>query len=133
MIAVTKTIEYVTNNKTAKMTTIEIAKNFSTGEFEAIYDFLAADSEWVVVEEDSFIGKQAIIDHCKQVSNYFKSVSTRFNPLHIIADGNKVAISGTAEFLRDNKRISFVSACDLYEFNDANKIKKITSYCIQAK
>jgi ABC-type taurine transport system substrate-binding protein len=115
------------------MTTIEIAKNFSTGDFEKTYAFLADDSEWIIVEEDSFIGKKAIIDNCKQVSNYFKSVSTKFNTLQIIADGSKVAISGTAEFLRDNKRISFVSACDIYEFAADNKIQKITSYCIQAK
>lgn len=38
-----------------------------------------------------------------------------------------------AEFLRDNKRVSFVSACDVYEFNDDNQIQKITSYCIQSK
>ena len=42
-------------------------------------------------------------------------------------------IADNAEFLRDNKRVSFVSACDLYEFNDNDQIQKITSYCIQQK
>lgn len=49
----------------------------------------------------------------------------------MITDGNKVVITGTAEFSRDNKRVSFVSACDVYEFNDKEQIQKITSYCIQ--
>jgi hypothetical protein len=42
--------------------------------------------------------------------------------MNIIAEGNKVVINGTAEFLRDNKRISFVSACDVYQFDDNNQI-----------
>lgn len=115
------------------MTEVEIAKSFSNGEFEKIYDFIAADAVWIVVEEDIFVGKQAIVDNCIQVGNYFKSVTTNFDTLNIISAGQKVVINGTAEFLRDNKRISFVSACDLYEFNDSNQIQKVTSYCIQAK
>jgi len=44
-----------------------------------------------------------------------------------------VVINGTAEFLRDNKRVSLVLACDVYEFNEKSEIQKITSYCIQSK
>ena len=51
--------------------------------------------------------------------------------LNVIAENGKVAVNGTAEFLRDNKRVSFVSACDLYEFNDKGQILKVTSYCIE--
>lgn len=115
------------------MTKTEIAKAFSNGEFEKTYDFISKNAEWVVIEEDKFTGKQAIITNCEQVENYFKSVATDFKTLNIIADGNNVVINGTAEFLRDNKRISFVSACDVYEFNNDNHIQKITSYCIQSK
>lgn len=109
----------------------QISEAFSNGEFEKIYDFIADNAVWTVVEEADYIGKQAIIDNCEQVSNYFKTVTTKFATLHIIEEGKKVVVNGTAEFLRDNNRISFVSACDLYEFNDNNQIQKITSYCIQ--
>jgi SnoaL-like domain len=115
------------------MTKIEIAKAFSNGEFEMTYNFISDNAEWIVIEEDKFIGKQAIIDNCEQVGNYFQSVTTDFKTLNIITDGNKVVINGTAEFLRNNKRVSFVSACDIYEFEKDNQIKKITSYCIQSK
>ncbi|GCC52720.1 hypothetical protein SanaruYs_29580 [Chryseotalea sanaruensis] len=115
------------------MTKTEIAKAFSTGEFEKTYRFISESAEWTVIEEENFIGKQTIIDNCERVGNYFKSVTTDFKTLNIIADGNYVVINGTAEFLRDNKRISFVSACDIYEFNDQSQIQKITSYCIQSK
>lgn len=110
-----------------------IAKAFSNGEFEKTYDFIAKNAEWIVIEEDKFTGKQAIIDNCEQVGKYFKSVTTNFKTLNIIDGGNNVAVSGTAEFLREGKRVSFVSACDVYEFNEDSQIQKITSYCIQSK
>jgi ketosteroid isomerase-like protein len=111
----------------------EIANAFSNGDFEKTYDFISENAIWTIVEENTFMGKQTIIDHCEQVSNYFKSVNTDFKTINIIANDNKVVVSGTAEFLRDHIRVSFVSACDIYEFNNQNEILRITSYCIQAK
>ncbi len=115
------------------MTKSEIAKAFSNGEFVKTYPFIASDAVWTVIEDDTFIGKEAIINQCEQVGNYFKSVTTIFETINIIKDQNKVAISGTAEFLRDQKSVSFVSACDVYEFNEHNQIQRITSNCIQSK
>ncbi len=115
------------------MTKPEIAKAFSNGEFDKTNDFIAADAIWEVVEEDMFLGKNAILENCNQVGQYFNSVTTNFKTLNVISEANKVVVNGTAEFIRDGKRVSFVSACDLYEFNDSNLIQKITSYCIQAK
>ena len=113
------------------MTKTEIAKAFSNGEFEKTNKFVSDTAVWTIVEEDTFMGKPAIIDNCEQVGSYFQSVTTDFKILNIIAEGNKVVINGTAEFLRDNQRVSFVSACDVYEFDDNNQIQNITSYCIQ--
>ena len=115
------------------MTKEAIAKAFSAGEFEKTYDFIADDAVWIVVEENSFEGKQAIIENCEKVSAYFKTVTTDFKTFHVIADGNKVVVNGTAEFLRNNKRVSFVSACDIYTFNAEGKVQQINSYCIQRK
>ncbi|HOZ77118.1 MAG TPA: nuclear transport factor 2 family protein [Ferruginibacter sp.] len=115
------------------MTNKEKATAFSNGEFEKTYHFISDNAAWTVVEENRFAGKQAIIDHCEQVGNYFKSVETDFKTLHVIEEGNKVVVNGTAEFLRENKRVAFVSACDIYEFNNNNEIQYITSYCIESK
>jgi len=115
------------------MTKAEIATAFSNGEFDRTNDFIAHDAIWEVVEEDMFVGKNAILENCDQVGQYFNSVTTNFKTLNVISEGTKVVVNGTAEFIRDGKRVSFVSACDLYEFNDSNQIQKITSYCIQAK
>lgn len=115
------------------MTKTELAKAFSNGEFELTYDYIADDAIWNVIEENIFAGKNAIVDQCNQVGAYFKSVTTDFKTLNVIQDENLVVVNGTAEFLRNNQRVSFVSACDVYEFNDSGKIQKITSYCIQSK
>jgi hypothetical protein len=111
----------------------EIAKAFSIGEFEGTYKHLSNDAEWKIVEEKTCTGKQAIIDHCEQVAAYFKSVSTDFKTLNIISNQDTVVVEGTAAFKREGQNISFVSACDIYEFNDKGQIQKITSYCIPAK
>lgn len=115
------------------MTMTEIATAFSNGEFEKIYNFISDNAKWTVIEKDEFEGKQAIIDNCEHVGSYFKSITTDFKMLNIITDENKIVINGTSEFLKDNKRVSFVYACDVYEFNNNNQIQNITSYCIQSK
>lgn len=115
------------------MTKEQIAKAFSNGEFEKTYNYLAEDAEWIVVEENHFKGRNAIIKNCEQVGNYFKTVTTDFKTFNVISSQNKVVVNGTAEFLIENKRKSFVSACDIYVFDENNKIQNITSYCIQSK
>ena len=112
------------------MTKQEITLAFSNGKFEKTTEFIAENAVWEVVEENSFVGKEAIIENCNQVAAYFKSVTTDFKTLNVIAQDSKVVVNGTAEFSRNGQRISFVSACDLYEFNESDKIQRITSYCI---
>ena len=112
------------------MTKQEIALAFSNGEFEKTVEYIADEAAWEVVEENTFVGKDAIIENCNKVAAYFKSVTTDFKTLNIIAQDHKVVINGTAEFSRNGQRVSFVSACDLYEFNENGQIQRITSYCI---
>lgn len=115
------------------MTITAIAKAFSNGEFKKIYPFVADNAIWVVMGEGTFTGKDAILKNCEQVSNYFKSVTTNFNTINVITQENKVVVTGTAEFLNDDKRIALVSACDIYEFDGNQKIQTITAYCIPIK
>lgn len=113
------------------MTKQQIAEAFSNGHFEATYPYLAENIVWIVVGETSFQGKTAVIENCEQTAAYFKSVQTDFKTNHLLQDNTKIAISGTAEFFKNGKSVAFVSAFDLYEFNDAGKLEHITSYCIQ--
>jgi len=109
----------------------ELARAFSLGEFKDVYPYLSDQIVWIVVGENEFIGKEAVINNCMQVQRYFDTVTTEFKTNHVISDGNEVVVTGTAEFFRNGKQISFISACDVYDFDDHQQLEKITSYCIQ--
>jgi hypothetical protein len=106
------------------MTKSAIATAFSKGEFDQIYDHLTDNARWEVLGENSFENKQAIIKQCNEVAAYFKTVTTHFELLQV---------TGTAEFIRNGERISFVHGCDIYQFTEQGQLQSITSYCIQIK
>ncbi|MET3114981.1 ketosteroid isomerase-like protein [Pedobacter sp. CG_S7] len=111
----------------------EIAELFSNGKFENIMDYLSDGIVWNVIGENIFEGKNAVKKNCEQTAEYFKTVETYFKINDILISENKVIVIGTAEFKRGGKRIDFISACDVYEFNEKNEIQKISSYCIPEK
>ena len=111
----------------------EVAELFSNGKFENIMDYFSEGIVWDVIGESLFEGKKAVRENCEQTASYFKSLQTDFITNDILVSENKVIIRGTAEFIRDGKRINFISACDIYEFNNRNEIEKISSYCIPEK
>jgi ketosteroid isomerase-like protein len=108
-----------------------LAEAFSVGQFEEVFDYLEENIVWTIPGETELQGKQAVFGHCKQVKEYFNSLTTRFEIQDTLSDFNKVVVKGAAEFIRDNQIVSTVSACDVYEFNRQHKIIKITSYCIK--
>lgn len=115
------------------MKSLEIARLFSLGEFDAIPAYIDSAAIWNVVGDKQLKGKTAIIDRCKQVRDYFDSVTTNFTIRKTITDGDTVVILGTAEFLRNDQRISLIEACDVYQFTPDGLIRTITSYCIPEK
>lgn len=109
---------------------IEISKLFSGGKFEEVADRLANDVEWNIYEDSRrLLGKEQVLAFCRQVAAYFDSVTTNFEEYGSLCDGNKVAIYGHAEFIRDKKIVNEVNSADLYEFNKDSEIQKIYSYC----
>jgi ketosteroid isomerase-like protein len=112
------------------MTKSTIAQAFSGGNFTQCFPYLTDQTVWNTPGEQYLKGRQEIETFCEKISAYFTSVTTNFQQLNLIENENCVAINGTAEFIRDGKRLSFVSSCDVYEFDEENKIKSITSYCI---
>ncbi|MDQ3071961.1 MAG: hypothetical protein M3Q97_01670 [Bacteroidota bacterium] len=112
------------------MTKLEIAEAFSGGKFEKCFDYLTDRTVWNTLGEQYLAGRKEIESFCKNISAYFDSVSTNFKQLNLIENERCVAINGTAEFIREGKRVSFVSSCDVYVFDSNNKIISINSYCI---
>ncbi|HMQ67351.1 MAG TPA: hypothetical protein PKA90_00895 [Ignavibacteria bacterium] len=113
------------------MTPKQVAEAFSNGKFDVAFPFLADNIEWTVAGKDKYIGRESVIENCIKTEEYFKTVTTDFKTFNIIEENQCVVINGTAEFLKDNKRLAFIFACDVYEFNSENKLEKITSYCIE--
>jgi ketosteroid isomerase-like protein len=111
----------------------EIAELFSKGKFKEIMGYLSDKIVWNIIGENIFKGKKAVTENCEQTAEYFKSVETDFKTEKIIESDNNVIVTGTAEFKQDGKRLNFISACDIYEFNEQNKINEISSYCIPEK
>lgn len=108
----------------------QIAEAFSNGNFDLTFPFLAKTIEWNIIGNKTLVGKESVIENCRQTSSYFKTVTTKFTTFNVIAENNCVAVTGTGEFIRNGDQISFVSACDVYIFNSNNELQRIDSYCI---
>lgn len=115
------------------MTRSEIAKAFSGGNFKKCFDYLTDKTVWNTPGEQYLTGRGEIEPFCEKISVYFNSVTTNFQQLNLIENERCIAINGTAEFIRDGKRVNLVSSCDVYEFGEEDKIKSITSYCISER
>lgn len=109
----------------------EIAQAFSIGNFQSVFQYLSEKIIWIVVGESKFEGIENVRAQCEKVAGYFGTVTTNFKTLHCVGEENIVIVNGTAEFLRNNKRINYVDACDVYEFDNDGKVVKVTSYCMQ--
>lgn len=112
------------------MTKKEIAQAFSGGQFKKCLKYLTDNTIWNTPGEQFLKGRNEIEPFCQKIATYFSNVTTNFKQLNLIEDDHCIAINGTAEFIRDGKRVSFVSSCDVYEFDTDNKIISINSYCI---
>ena len=96
-----------------EMTNKQIAELFSAGQFEVTYPYLSENIEWNIFGEKILQGKKALIAHCDQTAQYFRSVTTDFRTYNVIAEANRIAMHGRAEFIRDGKTVAAVNACDV--------------------
>ena len=115
------------------LTQKEIAESYSKGDFERTYPYLSENIKWNVIKNFKCNGKKEVLVQCEETTKYFASISTDFKQLDVIENKNKVVVTGTAELFNNGKRIEFISACDVYEFNDKKILKNITSYCLVEK
>ena len=67
------------------MTQKEIAMLLLGGEFEKAVKYLAENVEWNLYEDKQTIsGRKNVLDFCKKVGEYFRSVTTRSEMFGII-------------------------------------------------
>ena len=111
----------------------EVAELFSMGEFDEVSNYFSNTIVWEVIGESTFEGIDAVVENCKLVAEYFKSVEIDFRTNDILVSDNKLMVIGTAEFRQNGKVKDFITACDIYVFNSDNEIEKISSYCTSNK
>lgn len=114
------------------MNNLDIAKYFSLGQFSQIYQYLDHDIIWDIIGENTYSGKVAVVEKTKKTENYFQSVTHHFQLDHIYLTDQFIIIQGQASF-QSSDHITKISACDIYEFNQASQIIRIQSYCIPLK
>ena len=108
----------------------ELAILFSGGDFEEVTSLLAEDIVWNIYEDyETITGKEAALAFCRQIADYFASVTTRFELYGTLEEANKVAVYGKATFIREGKTVNIVHSCDLYEFSQDGLIAQVHSYC----
>jgi hypothetical protein len=111
----------------------EIAESFSTGKFENTFPYLSEDVVWRLVGDSEIVGKSEVVLNCQKTTAHHDLVQNIFTTEEVIKDHNKVVIRGKGEFIRKGKRVKLLAACDVYEFNDKDQVKKISSFCIEEK
>lgn len=69
------------------MTKMDIAKFFSSGQFDKCFDYLTDETVWNTPGEQYLRGRAEIEGFCKKIAAYFDSLTTDFRQLNVIADG----------------------------------------------
>ena len=84
-----------------------ICKQFSQGDFTAVYPHFSDGIEWEIVGNQTLKGKESVIDFCtKMTLEMDNSVLSNEN---IIDTENQIAIQGRCSYLNAHKQESFYS------------------------
>jgi hypothetical protein len=90
----------------------QIALDFSGGNFEFAYEYLADDVCFNIIGNEIITGKAAVIEFCTKTAKYFTEVTTKFSLDNVIVDNDYL--------------------CDVYKFKHG-KLQEVNSYCISTK
>ena len=113
-----------------KKTIQQISEDFSKHHFDNTFPYFSDTIEWHLIGDKVLIGKENIMETCRQSAQYLSSVTTKFKKFKTIISDNCVVIDSLADYIDENSDVTRISSCDIYEFIDG-KLSKITSYCIE--
>ena len=108
----------------------QVARAFSSHDFDAAYPELADDVTWTLIGQDQPIsGKQAVVELCRRSAVELEGVTTTFRRFRVVVAEDCVVIDSLADYVGADGT-SVVASCDLYDFRDG-KVTAITSYNIE--
>ena len=108
----------------------DVARAFSSHDFEAAYPHLADDISWNPVGAPLLEGKEAVKSACQDSAGYLANVETNFHSFRVITSEDAVVVDTVADYTDPDRTVSRVASCDIYRFVDG-KVAEITSYNIE--
>jgi hypothetical protein len=114
------------------MTNQQISEDFSKHHFEITFPHFSDTIQWHLIGDKVLIGKDDIMEMCRQSAQYLSGVTTRFKKFKTIISDNCVVVDSLADYIDESGDITTISSCDIYEFI-GGQLSEITSYCIELK
>jgi hypothetical protein len=113
-----------------ELTIKQIAEAFSNHNFEITFPLLSDNIQWNMVGGELILGKERVIETCKQSSSYLKTVTTNFSKFLVLDHKDYITIDSVSEYIDQDKNASKIASCDIYKF-EQGQLTEITSYCIE--
>jgi hypothetical protein len=113
-----------------EMTIKQIAEDFSRHRFEATFPFITDNIRWNIVGGEVIVGKEKVVENCKQSLSYLSTVTTNFTEMLLLDFENNIIVESIAEYIDPNKNTSKIASCDIYTF-EKGLLTEIKSYCIE--
>lgn len=108
----------------------EIARAFSSRDFEAAFPYLVADVTWEIVGGEHLTGAEEIRGACERSAANLSGVTTEFRRFRTVAGDDFVVTDTLADYTDPEGNKSTVASCDIYDF-DTGRISAIVSYNIE--
>ena len=113
------------------ITTEKIARAFSSHRFDLALPHLADDICWTVVGTPPMIGRKAVEKAIKRTAKDLSSVTTEFQRFRSVVGEESVVVDSLARYTDGGGDVSIVASCDIYDFDNDERISEIVSYTIE--
>jgi len=113
-------------------TTQQVAEAFSSHRFAEVYEHLADDVRWVLPGQATIEGKDAVVAACESSSAELAGLDHVDLERFVSVGGEAVAaVDAIGRYVGADGSVSIVSSADIYEFDPAGRVVRITSYAVE--
>ena len=110
----------------------QVAEAFSGHRFAESYDAMSPDVRWVLPGQASIDGKDAVVAACEaSVAEMAQLTSTEFTRFVSGAGADVAVVDAVGRYVDGDGATTVVSSADVYEFDGAGLLVRITSYAVE--
>ncbi|CAA9331014.1 MAG: hypothetical protein AVDCRST_MAG16-1354 [uncultured Frankineae bacterium] len=114
------------------MGTRQVAEALSGHRFAEVYEHLAEDVRWVLPGQATIEGRSAVVAACEATAAGMEQLaSTEVLRFVCVADERTAAVDAVGRYTGTDGSVTVVSSADVYEFDDAGRLLRITSYAVE--